>query len=46
MKSHCSIRVVRKWCGIHTNPVLRRFVNSEGLSYRDLLVSVVPKLTS
>jgi hypothetical protein len=27
-------------------PVLRCFVNPEGLSYRDLLVSVVPKLVS
>jgi hypothetical protein len=46
MKSHSSIQVVRMWCGIHTDPVLRCFINSEGLSYGDLLVGVVPELTS
>jgi hypothetical protein len=46
MKSHDSIRVVRMGCGIHTNPVLRCFINPEGLSYGDLLVSVVPEITS
>jgi hypothetical protein len=34
------------WCGIRTDPVLKCFVNPEGLSYGDLLVSVVPELTS
>jgi hypothetical protein len=46
MKSHGSIRVFRMWCGIHTDPVLRCFVNLEGLSYRELLVSMVPELMS
>jgi hypothetical protein len=46
MKSHGSIRVVRMWCGIHTDPVLRCFVNPEGLSCGDLLVSMVTELTS
>jgi hypothetical protein len=34
------------WHGIHTDPVPRCFVNLKGLSYTDLLVSVVPKLAS
>jgi hypothetical protein len=34
------------WCGFHTNPILRRFMNPEGLNYGDLLVSVVPELMS
>jgi hypothetical protein len=46
MKSHGSVLVVRMWCGIHTDPVLRCFINLEGLSCGDLLVSVVPVLTS
>jgi hypothetical protein len=46
MKSHSSIRVVRMWCEIHTNPVLRCFINPEGLSYGDFLVGVVPELAS
>jgi hypothetical protein len=46
MKSHGSIRVFRMWCGIHTDPVLRCFVNLEGLSYGELLVSMVPELMS
>jgi hypothetical protein len=46
MKSHNSVRVVRMWCRIHTNPVLRYFINPEGWNYRDMLVGVVPKLTS
>jgi hypothetical protein len=46
MKSHGFIRVVRMWCKIHTDPVLRCFVNLEGLSYRDLLVGVIPELVS
>jgi hypothetical protein len=41
MKSHDSVWVVRMWCRIHNNPILRCFVNSEGLSCGDLLVSVV-----
>jgi hypothetical protein len=46
MKSHCSVWVVRMWCGIQTDPILRCFVNPEGLSYGDLLVGVVPELTN
>jgi hypothetical protein len=34
------------WCEICTNPVLRRFVNPEGLNYEDLLEGVVPELSS
>jgi hypothetical protein len=46
MKSHGSVRVVRMWCKIHTDPVLSCFINPEGPSYSDLLVSVVPELVS
>jgi hypothetical protein len=41
MKSHDSVWVVRMWCRIHNDPILRCFVNPEGLSCGDLLVSVV-----
>jgi hypothetical protein len=41
-----SVRVVRKWCRICTNPVLRCLVNLEGLIYEDMLDDVVPKLVS
>jgi hypothetical protein len=46
MKPHNSIQVVRMWCTIHTDPVLRCFDNPEGLNYSYLLVGVVPKLSS
>jgi hypothetical protein len=46
MKSDGFDRVVRMWCKIHTEPILRCFVNLEGLSYTDLQVGVVPKLMS
>jgi hypothetical protein len=46
MKSHCSIRVVKMWCGIHTDPVLRCFVDPKGLNYGDMLVGMVPELVS
>jgi hypothetical protein len=46
MMSHCFIWVVRMWCGIHTNPILRCFMDPEGLNYRDLLVGVVLELVS
>jgi hypothetical protein len=46
MKSHSSVRVVRMWCGICTDPILWCFVNLEGLNYEDLLVGVVLELTS
>jgi hypothetical protein len=32
------------WCGIHIDPVLRCFVNPEGVNYEDLLECVVPEL--
>jgi hypothetical protein len=43
MKPHDSIRVVRKWCDVRTDPVLRCFDNLEVLNCGDLLVGVVPK---
>jgi hypothetical protein len=46
MKSYGSIRVVRMWCGEHTYPVLRCFVNPKGLNYGGLLVGMVPELVS
>jgi hypothetical protein len=46
MKSHGSVRVVRIWHGICTDLVLRSFGNLEGASYWNLLVSVVPELSS
>jgi hypothetical protein len=46
MKSHSSFWVIRMWCGICTNPILRCFVDPEGPNYRDFLVGVVPELVS
>jgi hypothetical protein len=46
MKSHDSIWVVRIWCGIHIDHILKCFVDPEGLNCRDLLVGMVPELTS
>jgi hypothetical protein len=46
MKSHGSVWVIRMWCRICTDPILRCFVDPEGLNYEDLLVSMVPKLSS
>jgi hypothetical protein len=46
MKPLNSIRVVKMWCGVRTDPVLRFFDNLEGLNYGDLLVGIVPKLSS
>jgi hypothetical protein len=46
MKSHGSVRFVRMWCEICIDPVLRCFINPEGLSCGDLLVGVVPELMS
>jgi hypothetical protein len=34
------------WCKIHTDPVLRCFVNPEGLNCGDLQVGVVPEHSS
>jgi hypothetical protein len=45
IKTHGLIRVVRIWCGIHTNPILRCFDNPEGLNCENLLVDVVPELS-
>jgi hypothetical protein len=45
MKPHGSIRIVRMWCGICTDPVPMCFDNPEGLSYGDLLVDVIPELS-
>jgi hypothetical protein len=33
-------------CGMCTDPVLRCFDNPKGLSYGDLLVGIVPELSS
>jgi hypothetical protein len=46
MKPRGSVRVVRMWHDICIDPVLRCFDNPEGLSYGNLLVSVVPELSS
>jgi hypothetical protein len=46
MKPHGSVRVVRKWCDVRTDPILGCFDNPEVLNYGDLLVGVVPKLES
>jgi hypothetical protein len=46
MKPHVFVWVVKMRCGIHTNPIVWYFDNLEGLSCRDLLVIVVPELTS
>jgi hypothetical protein len=34
------------WCEIHTNPVVRCFVNREGLNCEDMLEGVVPELAN
>jgi hypothetical protein len=36
MKAHGSIRVVRRWCGMRTNPVRGYLDNLEGLNYGNL----------
>jgi hypothetical protein len=46
MKPYGYVRIVRVWCGIHTNPILGCFGNPEGLNYVSLLVGVVPELSS
>jgi hypothetical protein len=46
MKSHGSIQVVRMWCRIRTDPILRCFVDPEGPNYGDLLVGMVSELAS
>jgi hypothetical protein len=46
MKPYNFIWVVRMWYCICTDHALRCFDNPEGLSYEDLLVSIVPELLS
>jgi hypothetical protein len=46
MKPPSSIRVVKMWCDVRTDPILRCFDNPEGLNCEDLLVGVVPELSS
>jgi hypothetical protein len=46
MKSHGFVRVVRMWCGILTDPILRCFMDPEWMNYGDLLVGMVPEFTS
>jgi hypothetical protein len=46
MKPDSSVWVVRMWCRIHTDPILRYFVDPEGLNYGDLPVGVVLEITS
>jgi hypothetical protein len=46
MRPHGSIWVVRKWCGMRTDPILRCFDNPEGLNCGDLLVGIVPVFPS
>jgi hypothetical protein len=33
------------WCGIHTDRILRCFINPKGLNYEDFLEGVVPELS-
>jgi hypothetical protein len=46
MKPYDYVQVVRMWCGICIIPVLECFDNPEGLSCKNMLVGVVPKLSS
>jgi hypothetical protein len=46
MKPHGSVRVVRMWSDMRTNHILRCFDNPEGLNYEDLIVGIVPELSS
>jgi hypothetical protein len=46
MKPHNFIQVVRKWCSVRTDPVLRCFNNLEGLNNGDLLVGIVTEFSS
>jgi hypothetical protein len=40
------IRVVRMWSSLRTDPFLRCLDNPEGLNCGDLLVGIVPELSS
>jgi hypothetical protein len=46
MKPHGSVWVVRKWCGVCNNPILKCFDNPEGLNCGDFLVGRVPELAN
>jgi hypothetical protein len=46
MKPHNYVWVVRKWCGMRTDHILRCFDNLEGLNSRDLLVGIVSELAN
>jgi hypothetical protein len=46
MKSHGFVQVVRMWCEIHTDPILRCFIDPDGLNCGDLLVVMVLELVS
>jgi hypothetical protein len=34
------------WCSVCTDPILRCFDDLKGLNYRDLILGVVPELSS
>jgi hypothetical protein len=46
MKPHGSIRVVRKWCDMRTDRILKCFDNPEGLNCRYTLVGIVHELAN
>jgi hypothetical protein len=46
MKPHDSVRIIRMWCRIRTDPVPKCFDNPEGLNCGNLLVGMVPELSS
>jgi hypothetical protein len=46
MKPHSSAQVIRMWCEICTDPILRCFDKPEGLNCSNLLVGMVPELSS
>jgi hypothetical protein len=46
MKPCGSIQVVKMWCDICTDPVLRCFNNPEGLSFGNLIVGMVLELAN
>jgi hypothetical protein len=46
MKPHGLVWVVRLWHSVRTDPIQRCFDDPKGLSCGDLLVGVVPELSS
>jgi hypothetical protein len=46
MKPRGYVRVVKMWCRIRTDSILRCFDNLEGLNCGNLIVSMVPELLS